>query len=46
MTPTVSLDTDSSSADENDYVNSACREKRKFIFWDIWNVNGVFAMVF
>ena len=32
----MSFGTDSWSADENDYVNSACREKRKLIFQEIW----------
>ena len=38
------LGTNSWSADENDYVNSACREKRKLIlsFGDITLANGLF----
>ena len=36
------LGTDSSSANENDYVNSGCREKRKLIYLrDMKWVNGV-----
>ena len=38
------IGTNSWSADENDYVNSACREKRKLIlsFGDITLANGLF----
>ena len=41
----MSLGTNSSSADENDYVNSACRKKKKtHLLKDMKWVNGVLAM--
>ena len=42
----MSLSIDSWSADKNDYVNSACREKKKtHLLRDIKWVNGVLAML-
>ena len=42
----MSLSIDSWSADKNDYVNSACREKKKtHLLRDIKRVNGVLAML-
>ena len=40
------LGTDCWSAKENDYVNSACREKKNYLLRDMKEANGVLAMVF